>query len=83
MIFYTGSLFPKWKGSMFISGKQPQGRPGGDITRLTIKNEKVVGEERLEMPNVANWRDIRQGPDGAIYLLQDGPVGKIVKLTPK
>jgi len=83
MIFYTGSLFPKWKGSMFISGKQPQGLPGGDITRLTIKNEKVVGEERLAMPNIANWRDIRQGPDGAIYLLQDGPVGKIVKLTPK
>ncbi len=83
MIFYTGALFPKWKGSLFISGKQPQGLPGGDITRLTIRNEKAVGEERLAMPNVANWRDIRQGPDGAIYLLQDGPVGKIVKLTPK
>ncbi|MGH6966197.1 MAG: PQQ-dependent sugar dehydrogenase [Phenylobacterium sp.] len=83
MIFYTGSLFPKWKGSLLISGKQPQGLPGGAVTRLTIKNEKVVGEERLEMPNVANWRDIRQGPDGAVYLLQDGPVGKIVKLTPK
>jgi len=83
MIFYTGGLFPKWKGSLFVSGKQPQGLPGGNITRLTIKNEKVVGEERLEMPNVANWRDIRQGPDGAVYLLQDGPTGKIVKLTPK
>ena len=83
MIFYTGGLFPKWKGSMLISGKQPQGLPGGDITRLTIRNEKVVGEERLAMPKAANWRDIRQGPDGAVYLLQDGPVGKIVKLTPK
>jgi glucose/arabinose dehydrogenase len=83
MIFYTGSLFPAWKGSLFISGKQPQGLPGGNITRLTIKNEKVVGEERLEMPNAANWRDIRQGPEGAVYLLQDGPTGKIVKLTPK
>jgi glucose/arabinose dehydrogenase len=83
MIFYTGNLFPAWKGSLFVSGKQPQGLPGGDITRLTIKNERVVGEERLTMPNAANWRDIRQGPDGAIYLLQDGPVGKIVKLTPK
>jgi glucose/arabinose dehydrogenase len=83
MIFYTGDLFPKWKGSMLISGKQPQGLPGGFVTRLTIKNEKVVGEERLDIPGPVNWRDIRQGPDGAVYLLKDGPAGQIVKLTPK
>lgn len=84
MIFYTGGLFPKWKGSMFISGKQPQGLPGGFVTRLTWKGEKVAGEERLEIPGGPyNWRDIRQGPDGAIYLLKDGPAGAIVKLTPK
>ena len=41
----------------------------------------MVGEERLDMPGTL-WRDIRQGPDGAIYLLQGGAVGKIVKLTP-
>ena len=82
MIFYTGGLFPKWKGSLFVSGFQPQGLPGGNITRLTIRNERVVGEERLDMPG-ALWRDIRQGPDGAIYLVQGGAVGKIVKLTPK
>ena len=45
--------------------------------------ESRVGEERLEIPGQANWRDIRQGPDGAIYLLKDGPAGGIVKLTPK
>jgi glucose/arabinose dehydrogenase len=56
--------------------------PGGNVQRLTIKGERVVGEERLDMPG-ALWRDIRQGPDGAIYLLQGGDVGKIVKLTPK
>jgi len=83
MIFYTGGLFPKWKGSMLISGKQPQGLPGGFVTRLTIKSEKVVGEERLDIPGPVNWRDIRQGPDGAVYLLKDGPAGQIVKLTPK
>jgi len=82
MIFYTGGLFPKWKGSLFVSGYQPQGLPGGNITRLTIKNERVVGEERLDIPNTL-WRDIRQGPDGSIYLLQGGAVGKIVKLSPK
>ncbi len=83
MIFYTGSLFPKWKGSLLIAGKQPQGLPGGFVTRLTLKGEKVVGEERLETPAPANWRDIRQGPDGAVYLLKDGTAGAIVKLTPK
>jgi glucose/arabinose dehydrogenase len=68
---------------MLISGKQPQGLSGGSVTRLTLKNERVVGEERLDIPGPANWRDIRQGPDGAVYLLKDGPVGQIVKLTPK
>lgn len=83
MIFYTGGLFPKWKGSILISGKQPQGLPGGAVTRLTLKGERVVGEERLDIPGTFNWRDIRQGPDGAVYLLKDGPAGQIVKLTPK
>lgn len=84
MIFYTGRLFPKWKDSLFISGKQPQGLPGGAVTRLTLKGEKVVGEERLDIPGGPyNWRDIRQGPDGAIYLLKDGPSGGIHKLVPR
>jgi glucose/arabinose dehydrogenase len=83
MIFYTGSLFPAWKGSLLVSGRQPQGLPGGFVTRLTIKNERVVGEERLDIPGAANWRDIRQGPDGAVYLLKDGPNGAIIRLTPK
>ncbi len=83
MIFYTGNLFPAWKGSLLIAGRQPQGLPGGFVTRLTFKNEKVVGEERLAIPGPVNLRDIRQGPDGAVYLLKDGPAGAILKLTPK
>ena len=79
---YTGALFPAWKGSLLISGMQPQGLPGGNVTRVTIKDERVVGEERLDLPPTY-WRDIRQGPDGAVYLLKGGPVGAILKLTPK
>jgi len=81
-IFYTGAAFPAWQGSLLVAGQQPQGLPGGNITRLTLKNERVTGEERLDLPG-AFWRDIRQAPDGSIYLLQGGPAGKIVKLTPK
>ena len=84
MIFYTGKLFPRWQGSMLIAGRQPQGLSGGFVTRLTWKGEKVVGEERIDVPGGPyNWRDIRQGPDGAVYLLKDGPAGAIVRLTPK
>ncbi len=79
---YTGALFPAWKGSLLISGMQPQGLPGGNITRVTLKDERVVGEERLDLPPTY-WRDVRQGPDGAVYLLKGGPVGAILKLKPK
>lgn len=81
-IFYTAALFPAWRGSLFVAGQQPQGLPGGHITRLSTHRDRIVGEERLDLPG-AFWRDIRQGQDGAIYLLQGGPAGKIVKLTPK
>ena len=81
-IFHSGGVFPAWRGSLMVVGQLPQGLPGGNVTRLTIKGDRVVGEERLDLPG-AFWRDIRQGPDGSVYLLQGGPVGKILKLTPK
>jgi glucose/arabinose dehydrogenase len=81
-IIYSGNLFRAWKGSLLVSGLQPQGLPGGYITRVTVKNERVLGEERLAL-EPTYWRDIRQGPDGAVYLLKGGPSGAIIKLTPK
>lgn len=82
MAWYTGAAFPKWKGSVFVSGLSPQGLPGGYVARLTIKGDRVAGEERLDLPP-GRYRDIRQGPDGAIYLLETGAAGKITKLTAK
>ena len=67
---------------MFVSGLAPQGLPGGYVARLTWNGERVVGEERLALPPT-RFRDIRQGPDGAIYLVQSGANGKITKLVPK
>ncbi len=81
MMFYTGSRFPAWKDSLFIGGLGST-----NLVRLTIKGERVVGEERLLQdlqPRRERIRDVRQGPDGAIYLLTDSPQGRILKLTPK
>ncbi len=80
MIFYTGKLFPAWQNSLFIGGLGSL-----NLVRLTLKGEQVVGEERLlqEIEPRSRIRNVRQGPDGAIYLLTDSPKGRILKLVPK
>jgi glucose/arabinose dehydrogenase len=77
MAFYTGALFPAWKGSLFIGGHGTN-----DLVRLSLDGEKVVGEERLLTDLGASIRDVRQGPDGALYLLTDASNGKVLKLVP-
>ena len=80
MAFYTGSLFPAWRNSLFIGGLASM-----NLVRLTLDGDKVVGEERLlqDMQPRDRIRDVRQGPDGAVYLLTDNAKGRILKLTPK
>jgi glucose/arabinose dehydrogenase len=80
MTFYTGSLFPQWRNSLFIGGLAGQA-----LVRLTVEGEKVVGEERLltDMQPRERIRDVVQGPDGALYLLTDNANGRILKLAPK
>ena len=51
--------------------------------RLTVDGEKVTGEERLLRDRKQRIRDVNQGPDGAIYLLTDGPKGSLLKIIPK
>jgi len=81
MAFYTADLFPAWKGSLFIGGHQTN-----DLVRLSIEGEKITGEERLLTDRAPRLRirDVRQGPDGALYLLTDENLtGKLLKLAPK
>ncbi len=81
MIFYSGKLFPAWQNSMFIGGLGST-----NLVRLSVKGDRVVGEERLLQdlqPSRERFRDVRQGPDGAIYLLTDNAKGRILKLVPK
>jgi len=78
MTFYTGDLFPAWKGSLFIGGLGST-----CLVRLTLDGEKIVGEERLLTDLDERIRNVRQGPDGALYLLTDNAKGRILKLVPK
>jgi glucose/arabinose dehydrogenase len=80
MAFYTGDKFPAWKGSLFVGGLAGQA-----LVRLTLKGDKVIGEERLLRDHGVEERirDVRHGPDGLIYVLTDGSDGRLLKLVPK
>ncbi len=75
MVFYTGDLFPAWKGNLFIGGLGSR-----NLVRLTINGERVVDEERLltDLEPRERIRDVVQGPDGALYLLTDNPQGRVL-----
>jgi len=73
MMFYTGNI-AEWKNNMFIGGLS-----GQHIIRLVIKNNKVVGEERLLADKNERWRCIATGKDGAIYAGTDG--GKLYRIA--
>jgi glucose/arabinose dehydrogenase len=77
MAFYTGKLFPKWNGSLFtgaLAGKM--------LVRLSLNGNTVTGEERLLQNLYERIRDVRQGPDGALWLLTDNPAGRILRVSP-
>jgi len=79
MAFYTGDLFPAWKGNLFIGGLGSR-----NLVRLVVDDQgKVSGEERLLRELKERIRDVRQGPDGALYLLTDNAKGRVLKLVPK
>ncbi len=78
-LFYTGDRFPEWRGSLFVGGMARQ-----RLARLTLDGRRIVGEETL-VPQMGRIRDIRQGPDGDIYLVTDNREGKptpILRLEP-
>ena len=76
LAFYTGNLFPQWKGSVFVGALR-----GQMLDRLTLAGDKVVAEEPLLVDLHARIRDVRIGPEGAVYVMTDD--GKLLKLTPK
>jgi glucose/arabinose dehydrogenase len=77
MVFYTGAAFPDWQGSILIGSLQP-----GLLVRLTLEDGRVTGEERYLSELGERIRDVRQGPDGLVYLLTDSRDGRILQLLP-
>jgi glucose/arabinose dehydrogenase len=74
LMFYTGDMFPEWKGNLFVTALS-----GQHITRLELDGDRVVGEERLLVDRGQRIRELKQGPDGALYALtneeSDAPKG--------
>jgi glucose/arabinose dehydrogenase len=75
MVFYTGDEFPEWKDNLFVGSLR-----FGQLVRLVIQDGKVVEEERLIDGKHGRIRDVRQGPDGTLYLLTDESNGKLLRL---
>ena len=76
--FYTGTAFPAWQGSLFLGSLKER-----RLVRLVIKGDRVTGEEHLLTDREQRVRDVRQGPDGALYVVTDQPKGELWKITPK
>ena len=75
MAFYTANNFPKWKGNLFVGALAKQA-----LVRLTLKDDKVISEERLFNGKLGRFRDVRQGPDGNLYVLTDAPNGELIRI---
>lgn len=79
LLVYTGGAFPGWRGNLFVGGMA-----GQQLARLTLDGQRIVNEETLAQ-NLGRIRDVRQGPDGFIYLAIDdrgGAPSAIVRLEP-
>jgi len=74
MMFYTGDLFPAWQGNLFIGAMA-----GQHLVRLVLDGDTVVAEERLLEDRGWRIREVKQGPDGAIYLFAGN---QLVRLVP-
>lgn len=77
MAFYRGDKFPAWRGNLFVGALR-----GQMLVRLELDGERIVREERLLENKVGRIRDVRNGPDGYLYLLIDDARGRIVRLEP-
>lgn len=77
MSFYRGDRFPRWKGNLFIGSLKFR-----QLVRLELDGDSITHEERMFDDMFGRIRDVRQGPDGLLYLLTDANNGKLIRLRP-
>jgi glucose/arabinose dehydrogenase len=75
--FYTGKRFPAWQGNLFVAALA-----GKHLARLVLQGERVIGEERLLVELDTRIRDVKEGPDEALYVLTDRDGGRVIRLVP-
>jgi aldose sugar dehydrogenase len=76
--FYSGEAFPEWRGSLFIGGLKDK-----ELVRLRLRDGKVIGEEHLLAERGQRIRDVRQGADGALYIVTDEANGELWRVAPR
>jgi glucose/arabinose dehydrogenase len=75
MIHYSGGAFPQWKGDVLVAGLSSKA-----LIRVDVDGDKAREAERWDMGK--RIREVEQGPDGSVWLLEDGPGARLLKLTP-
>ena len=77
-MIYTGSAFPEWRGDAFVGALS-----GQSLIRVDLDGASATVAERFAGGDLgARLRALAQGPDGSIWVLQDGSGGKLLQLTP-
>jgi len=76
LIIYYGSMFPKWQGNAFIGGLRSQ-----SLLRIRIEGDLAEEVERFAMGK--RIREVEEGPEGAIWVLEDKKGGRLLRLTPQ
>ena len=76
IIFYDGDMYPEWKGNIFIASLLDM-----KLVRLELQNDKVVGEEWLLRDRHQRVRDVKQAPDGSLYVLTEAGDGALLRIS--
>ncbi len=77
MVFHSGRLVPEWQGNVFVGGLGSM-----KLVRLQLQDDKVVGEEWLLQDRHQRIRAVKEGPDGALYVVTDGPGAVLLRIAP-
>lgn len=78
MTFLTSERYgADWRGSLIVGSLK-----FGFLTRVVVSDTRVIREERLLQSIGQRIRDVRQGPDGLLYVLTDAPNGRLIRLNP-